>query len=87
MDCRLQLKHRFTSGFETQVGYTFSKDLGICGSTDNDGTPCVAAPGYYSLNRVRTSYDHTHNLEISAVADLPFGGARCLPMAAWPRLY
>jgi hypothetical protein len=70
------LKHRFTAGFETQVGYTFSKDLGICGSTDNDGTPCVAAPGYYNLNRARTTYDHTHNLEISAVADLPFGAGK-----------
>jgi hypothetical protein len=70
------LKHRFASGFETSIGYTFSKDLGVCGSTDNDGTPCVAAPGYFSLNRVRTPYDHTHNLEISSVADLPFGAGK-----------
>ena len=72
------LKHRFNSGFETSVGYTRSKDLGVCGSTDNDGTPCVAAPGYYSLNRVRTSYDHTNNLEINSVVDSPFGQGKLL---------
>ena len=70
------LRHRFSSGFETGASYTFSKALGFAGSTDNDGTPLIAAPGYFSLNRGRTTYDHTHNLEISSVADLPFGAGK-----------
>ncbi len=70
------IRHRFSSGFETGASYTFSKALGFAGSTDNDGTPLIAAPGYFYLNRGRTTYDHTNNLEINSVFDLPFGAGK-----------
>jgi hypothetical protein len=55
------------------VNYTFSKSLGYAGNDNGDGSPLIAAPGFYHLNYARTDLDHTHNLEINNVLDLPFG--------------
>ena len=70
------LQHRFNSGYELGVNYTFSKSLGIAGNDNGDGTPLIAAPGYYRLNYGRTDLDHTHNVEINNVFDLPFGSGK-----------
>ena len=67
------IHHRFNSGYELGVNYTFSKSLGYAGNDNGDGSPLIAAPGFYHLNYARTDLDHTHNLEINNVLDLPFG--------------
>jgi hypothetical protein len=35
--------------------------------------PAIPLPEYYRLNRALTSYDRTHNVQVSSVTDLPFG--------------
>jgi hypothetical protein len=67
------LERRFVQGFQLQVSYTWSKALGISGTENTGGGPAIAAPSYYNLNRAFAAYDRTHNLEISSVAELPFG--------------
>jgi hypothetical protein len=67
------LERRFAQGFQVQATYTWSKALGIFGTENTGGAPAIAAPSYYNLNRALTSYDRTHNLEVSSVTELPFG--------------
>lgn len=72
------VQHRFSRGYELGVNYTLSKSLGFAGSTNNDGTPLIQAPGYYHLNYGLTPIDRRHNLEINNVLDLPFGKDKLL---------
>ena len=68
-----RLERRFSAGYDVGVVYTFSKSLGIAGNDNGDGVPLIGIPEYYKLNRARTDLDHTHNLEIHSVIELPFG--------------
>ena len=68
-----RIQHHFTAGYELGVNYTFSKSLGTAGNDSGDGSPLIQVPGYFNLNHARTDLDHTHNVEIATVVDLPFG--------------
>ncbi len=68
-----RLQHHFSAGFELALAYTFSKSMGIAGNDNGDGSPYIQAPGYFNLNYGRTDLDHTHNVELNSVYDLPFG--------------
>ena len=68
-----RVQHQFAGGYELGVNYTFSKGMGTAGNDNGDGAPLVQVPGYFNLNHARTDLDHTHNVEIESVAELPFG--------------
>jgi hypothetical protein len=67
------LNHRFTNGFQVGISYTWSRWIGTCCDTHGDGMPEIPIPQYFYLNRALMPYDRTHNLQVSALAALPFG--------------
>ncbi|QNI36047.1 TonB-dependent receptor [Edaphobacter albus] len=70
---QLNLGHKFTSGFQLNVGYTWSKWIAICCDTRGDSTPAIPIPQYFRLNRVASPKDMRHIFNLSGVAELPFG--------------
>ena len=68
-----RLERRFASGYQVGVSYTFSKNMGIAGNENGDGSPAIGIPEYYFLNRSRTVLDRTHNFQFNGIAELPFG--------------
>ena len=70
---QVSVQHKLTHGIQFGAGYTLARDFGVAGSTNNDGSPLVQAPGYYQLNLGRTPLDRRHSLSISSVVQLPFG--------------
>lgn len=71
-----KLDRRFSHGVQVGVAYTFSKNMGIAGNEDGDGSPAIGIPQYYALNWARTTLDRTHNLQIHSIAELPFGRSK-----------
>jgi len=71
-----RLDRRFANGFQMGVTYTLSKSTGIEGAPNSDGIALIQIPEFYDLNRAISSFDRTHNLQISNVAELPFGSGR-----------
>lgn len=67
------LNKRFSAGFQFGLAYTWSKVIGWCCNTDNNGGPLVPALSYTSLNRVVSDFDRRHNTQITATYELPFG--------------
>ncbi len=67
------LSRRFAAGTQVNLAYTLSKAIGLCGATNSDGTPCIQALGFDSLNRSLQAFDRTHNFQANLVAELPFG--------------
>lgn len=68
-----RLDHAFAQGFQLGVAYTWSKVIGYCCNSLADGGPAVQLPQYSYLNRGLEPWDRTQNLEMSWVAELPFG--------------
>ncbi len=68
-----RLDRRFSRGLQVGVAYTFSKNMGIAGNEDGDGSPAIMIPEYYALNWARTTLDRTHNLQIHGIVEFPFG--------------
>jgi hypothetical protein len=64
---------RFRNGIQMGTSYTFSKSTGIAGNGNSDGTLMINIPEYYDLNKARSDFDRTHNLQISSIVELPFG--------------
>jgi Carboxypeptidase regulatory-like domain/TonB dependent receptor-like, beta-barrel len=71
-----RLDRRFTNGFQLGVSYTLSKSTGIEGAPNSDGIAAVKIPEFYDLNRALSSFDRTHNFNISSIVELPFGRGR-----------
>jgi hypothetical protein len=72
------LQRRFSNGFQSSASYTWSKAMGWCCNTDNNGGPLVPALAYTSLNYVPLDFDRTHNFNISATYELPIGAGKKL---------
>ncbi|MBM3792565.1 MAG: hypothetical protein FJW31_00555 [Acidobacteria bacterium] len=70
------LTKRFSSGLQTNVAYTWSKAMGWCCNEDNNGGPLVPALAFTGLNYVPLNFDRTHNLQITATYELPFGAGK-----------
>ncbi len=68
-----RLDRRFSGGLQVGLAYTFSKNMGIAGNEDGDGSPAIGIPEYYRLNWARTTLDRTHNLQMHGIVELPFG--------------
>lgn len=69
-----RLDHRFSNGYQLGTSYTYSKSMGVL--PDSDNTLRINIPEYYHLNRARSNFDRTHNLNIYSVVELPFGTGR-----------
>lgn len=67
------LTKRFSGGLQMNATYTWSKAMGWCCNEDNNGGPLVPALAYTSLNYVPLNFDRTHNFNLSATYELPFG--------------
>jgi hypothetical protein len=70
---QLTLERRFRGGYQLQTAYTWSKAMGICGINNSDNSPCIQALDFQNLARSLQSIDRPHNLQISGIAELPFG--------------
>lgn len=66
-----RLERRFSAGWSTGVTYTFGKALAY--GENNDSTLFFHAPEVVTRNRSLASFDRTHNLQITGIAELPFG--------------
>ena len=68
-----RLERRFAGGYQIQIAYTFSKNMGIAGNVNSDGAPRIHLPEYYHLNRAVSDLNQPHNFQFSGFAELPFG--------------
>jgi hypothetical protein len=66
-----RLERRFSAGWSTGVTYTFGKALAY--GENNDSTLFFHAPEVVARNRSLAGFDRTHNLQITGIAELPFG--------------
>jgi hypothetical protein len=70
-----RLERRFTNGLHLETSYTWSKALGY--------SPRIPIPEYYQLNRSLQSFDRPHNLQVTSVAELPFGRSKRWASSGW----
>jgi hypothetical protein len=68
-----RIQRRFRQGTFVDVAYTWGKSITNSGADNSDGRAPIQIPEYYALNRAVSSFDRTHNVEISYIAELPFG--------------
>jgi hypothetical protein len=68
-----QLNRRFSNGFQLGSSYTWSKVIGLCCDEENNGGPRIKALDYLHLNRSLLNSDRTHNFQLTAIYELPFG--------------
>ena len=74
--CSRAWNRRFANGFQIHANYTWSRSMGIAGNDNSDGSPLIAIPEFYHLNRALSGFDRTHALHILGIAELPFGRGR-----------
>ena len=68
-----QVTRRYANGFQVNFAYTWSKAIGLCCNSGNDGGPAIHARAYLDRNRAVMSFDRTHNFQSTFVYELPFG--------------
>jgi hypothetical protein len=68
-----QLQKRMANGLQFTASYTLSKWMGTCCDEQGDGQPQILIPQYSYLNWALMPDDRTHNFELSAIYELPFG--------------
>ncbi len=83
---QLQATKRVSSGLNFQVAYTWSKALGVCCNSNNDGGPAIQATNFLNLARSVTDFDRPHNFQASFTYELPFGKGKAMAtkgFASW----
>lgn len=70
------LQRRFAGGYSFYAAYTLGKSISNSGLDTSDSTLAIPIPEYYGLNRSVNGFDRRHNLQITNIADLPFGKSR-----------
>ena len=70
---QLSAVKRMSSGLTWNLAYTWSKALGVCCNTNNDGGPTIQALQYMGLARALSPFDRPHNFQTTMVWELPFG--------------
>jgi hypothetical protein len=68
-----RLERRFAGGYQFNFAYTFSKNMGIAGNINSDGSPRIHLPEYFHLNYGVTDLHIPHNFQFTSIYDLPFG--------------
>src|SRR5439155_26645995 len=71
-----QITRRFTNGYLVRVGYTVSKNTGICCNDISDTAPAIELLQYLPLARSLEPNDRTHHFTASWIAVSPFGRGR-----------
>jgi hypothetical protein len=66
-----RLEKRFSAGWSTGVTYTFGKALSY--GDNSDSGLFFHTPEVVARNRSLAGFDRTHNLQVTGVAELPFG--------------
>lgn len=65
---QMRLVKRFSHGFQSQIAYTYSHDIGF--------TPSILIPQYRNYDRYTTPLDRPNTFVWSATYELPFGKGR-----------
>jgi hypothetical protein len=74
-----RLEHRFSGGYQVVIGYTWAHGRGYSAETSgavpgpNANNTTVGLPTYYKLNYGDLNRDIRHNLQTTAILELPFG--------------
>lgn len=71
-----KLDRRMSSGLTMGIACTWSKALGLCCNSSNDGGPAIHARQYLDLARSLLSFDRPHNFQSTFTWHLPFGHGR-----------
>ena len=67
------LDHRFSSGWQAQVSYTFSKSIDNgSGTYGLDGGGIASNPFNVALDRGLSNFNRMHNFRVSGIYNLPF---------------
>ncbi|PWU05464.1 MAG: hypothetical protein C5B51_14470 [Terriglobia bacterium] len=69
---QVHTEHRFAEGYQVSVGYTFAHGRGYTNESSG-AVPTVGLPYAYRKNYGSLNRDIRHNLQVSWVAELPFG--------------
>ena len=73
------LNHRFSSGWQSQVTYTWSKSIdNSSGSYGLDGGGATYNPTDFHADRGLSNFNRTHNFRVSGIYNLPFKANRLL---------
>lgn len=67
------IERRFSSGFNLNANYTFSKAIGISPNGNSDDELRIRIPEFDNLNKSLLNHDRTHVFKISNITELPFG--------------
>lgn len=73
------LNHEFSRGYMMQVGYTFSKSVGLANVADekqNDGNAPIENLAFFNLNHGLSRWDRPQKFNATFVAQPPFGAGR-----------
>ena len=70
-----QLTRNAGRGYQYGVNYTWSHAFDDADNGAGSGStgPAYAYPAYFNSNRAQSGYDRTHNLQVFAIYQLPFG--------------
>ncbi|HET9177235.1 MAG TPA: TonB-dependent receptor [Terriglobia bacterium] len=70
------LRHQFAHGYQVMVAYTWSKNIGMAGVTDEKASAYIQTPAFYYLNRGLSPWDRPQNLQALFIGQSPFGAGK-----------
>lgn len=71
-----QIKHEFAHGYQVMLAYTWSKNIGMAGVTDEKSHPYINTPAFYYLNRGLSPWDRPQNFQAVFIGQSPFGAGK-----------
>ena len=77
---------RYGRGIQVGIAHTWSKVIGVCCNSSNDGGPAIQARAYMGINRTVMPFDRTHNFQMTYVYELPFGKGKSM-LSSGPSAY
>ncbi|MEZ5352818.1 MAG: TonB-dependent receptor [Bryobacteraceae bacterium] len=73
-----KLDRRMAGGLTLGFAYTWSKAIGVCCNSSNDGGPAIQALPYLGLARSLLSFDRPHNFQSTFTWAVPFGKGKSM---------
>jgi Carboxypeptidase regulatory-like domain len=71
-----QLKHQFANGYQVMVSYTWSKEIGMAGVSNEKSHPVINTPAFFFLNRGLDPNDRPQNFQAVFIGQSPFGAGK-----------
>ncbi|HEX5410847.1 MAG TPA: TonB-dependent receptor [Terriglobia bacterium] len=71
-----QLKHQFAHGYQVMLAYTWSKNIGMAGVSNEKSHPIINTPAFYFLNRGLDPNDRPQNFQAVFIGQSPFGAGK-----------